>query len=65
MTAKKEHVPTPGRSAGLQGISLCGRWEKYQTRDHDQLRRMVLGAVNEDRASHYCKDCLRAMRREA
>lgn len=50
---KREHVPAPGRAAGLKGTALCGRWATFATGDHALLRRIAATG-----GAHYCKECL-------
>ena len=54
----KEHVPAPGKSSGLTGEALCGRWATYGTGDH-ALIRLIAGAGGD----HWCKSCLAALAR--
>jgi hypothetical protein len=56
--AGPQHIPAPGKSAGLRGTALCGRYARYQTGDHDQIRRLALAAVAEGQAAYYCARCL-------
>lgn len=58
MSEKKKHVPS-GSANGLDGMSLCGRWEHYGTGDHDLIRRLALRPGAEE---VYCSRCLRRLR---
>lgn len=69
MTSKK-HVPSES-AVGLIGPALCGRWTRYGTGDHAQIRRTALEALEADgligtgdevagrpATAHYCAHCL-------
>lgn len=58
MSQKKTHIPAPGRSSGLVGEALCGRWAHYTTGDHDLLRRLAVQAAADGESAHYCAECL-------
>lgn len=59
MSRRRVHVPAPGKASGLQGVALCGRWSHYATGDHALLRRLLLRAIGDGTASHYCEGCRR------
>ena len=54
------HLPKPGHSSGLSGQAYCGRWARYATGDHEQIRRAALADPD-----GFCQRCLREMRRSA
>lgn len=53
-----QHIPAPGKGAGLAGTALCGRWARFRTGDHELTRRLAHEAQQTGDASHYCADCL-------
>lgn len=55
---KKDHIPAPGKSAGLRGEALCGRMATYRTGDHALIRRLALQGDGDG----WCLDCLKEVR---
>ena len=55
------HIPAEGRASGFEGPAMCGRWGKYMTADHKQIRRLALHALNEGRLKTWCDQCMSAL----
>jgi hypothetical protein len=72
MTTDTRHIPAAGKASGLAGESLCGRYARYNTGDHDRIRRLARkadeGAPAEGRMAvlaeeyGYCLDCILRLR---
>ena len=54
----KSHIPAEGFCVGLEGTAKCGRYAHYQTGDHKQILREA-----KQGGEHWCKDCLKLIRR--
>jgi hypothetical protein len=53
---KTKHIPAAGVATGLNGPALCGRWARYLTGDHAQIRRSAIA-----NPEGYCKNCVKRM----
>lgn len=62
MATKRDHIPAPGKSNGLQGTALCGAWAHYLTGDHEMIRRGARQAIKSGDEGNLCRSCLAKLR---